>query len=142
MAQPLFISVNGTGVPDPWGPGFSGDIGRMLTNPWWSIAGQFWGPTAASPHHELSDRVVQSGDVVVVDIGGAMPSGYRSDCTRTYAIGRPPAEFSAYYKVLKDAQEAACAAVRPGVRAALPPKESQSGEPLGGPSSRVRVSSS
>ncbi len=75
------------------------------------------GPNAASPHHEPSGRVLQPGDAVVVDIGGTMPSGYCSDCTRVYAIGRPPAEFSAYYEVLRDAQEAACAAVRPGVTA-------------------------
>jgi Xaa-Pro aminopeptidase len=75
------------------------------------------GPNAASPHHELSDRVLTAGDVVVVDIGGTMPSGYCSDSTRTYAIADPPAEFTAYYKVLYDAQEAACAAVRPGVTA-------------------------
>jgi len=75
------------------------------------------GPNAASPHHEVSDRVLKPGDAVVVDIGGAMPSGYCSDSTRTYAIGEPPAEFGAYYKVLYDAQEAACAAVRPGVTA-------------------------
>jgi len=75
------------------------------------------GPNAASPHHEVSDRVMQAGDVVVVDIGGTMPSGYCSDSTRTYALGAPPADFSAYYEVLYDAQEAACAAVRPGVTA-------------------------
>jgi len=75
------------------------------------------GPNAASPHHEVSDRVLEPGDAVVVDIGGEMPSGYCSDSTRTYAIGEPPAEFAAYYKVLYDAQEAACAAVRPGVTA-------------------------
>jgi len=75
------------------------------------------GPNAASPHHEVSDRVLEPGDAVVVDIGGMMPSGYCSDSTRTYAIGEPPAEFTAYYKVLQDAQEAACAAVRPGVTA-------------------------
>ena len=75
------------------------------------------GPNAASPHHEVSDRVLRPGDAVVVDIGGMMPSGYRSDCTRTYAIGEPPADFLAYYQVLKDAQDAACAAVRPGVPA-------------------------
>jgi Xaa-Pro aminopeptidase len=75
------------------------------------------GPNAASPHHEVSDRVLEAGDVVVVDIGGTMPSGYCSDCTRTYAIGEPAAEFAAYYKVLQDAQEAACQAVRPGVTA-------------------------
>ena len=65
------------------------------------------GPNAASPHHEVSDRVLAAGDVVVVDIGGTMPSGYCSDSTRTYALGEPPAEFAAYYKVLYDAQEAA-----------------------------------
>jgi len=75
------------------------------------------GPNAASPHHELSDRVLGPGEAVVVDIGGTMPSGYCSDCTRTYAIGQPPAEFTRYYTVLKDAQEAACAAVKPGVTA-------------------------
>jgi Xaa-Pro aminopeptidase len=75
------------------------------------------GPNAASPHHEVSDRVLAAGDAVVVDIGGTMPSGYCSDCTRTYAIGEPPAELTAYYKVLYGAQEAACAAVRPGVTA-------------------------
>ena len=75
------------------------------------------GPNAASPHHEPSGRVLRAGDAVVVDIGGTMPSGYCSDCTRVYAIGSPPAEFSAYYQVLRDAQEAACEAVRPGVTA-------------------------
>jgi Xaa-Pro aminopeptidase len=75
------------------------------------------GPNAASPHHEPSGRVLQPGDAVVVDIGGTMPSGYCSDCTRVYAIGGPPGEFLRYYEVLRDAQEAACGAVRPGVTA-------------------------
>jgi Xaa-Pro aminopeptidase len=61
--------------------------------------------------------VLATGDVVVVDIGGTMPSGYCSDCTRTYALGEPPAEFLAYYQVLLEAQKAACAAVRPGITA-------------------------
>ncbi len=75
------------------------------------------GPNAASPHHEVSDRALRPGDAVVVDIGGTMPSGYCSDCTRTYVIGAPPPEFAAYYQVLRDAQQAACGAVRPGVSA-------------------------
>lgn len=75
------------------------------------------GPNAASPHHEVSDRVLQAGDVVVVDIGGTMPSGYCSDCTRTYAIGEPPADFAKYYAVLKDAQDQACEKAGPGVPA-------------------------
>jgi Xaa-Pro aminopeptidase len=75
------------------------------------------GPNAASPHHEVSDRVIEDGDVVVVDIGGTMPSGYCSDCTRTYAVGSAPAEFTTYFEVLKRAQEAATGSVRPGVTA-------------------------
>ncbi|HUA28853.1 MAG TPA: Xaa-Pro peptidase family protein [Streptosporangiaceae bacterium] len=75
------------------------------------------GPNAASPHHDVSDRALRHGDAVVIDIGGTMPSGYCSDCTRTYVIGTPPPEFAAYYRVLRDAQQAACAAVRPGVSA-------------------------
>jgi Xaa-Pro aminopeptidase len=73
------------------------------------------GPNGASPHHEVSERVIEPGDVVVVDIGGTMPSGYCSDSTRTYAVGRPPADFLAYYDVLEAAQRAAREAVRPGV---------------------------
>jgi Xaa-Pro aminopeptidase len=75
------------------------------------------GPNAAKPHHDPGGRVLAAGDAVVVDIGGTMPSGYCSDCTRTYVIGQPPPEFADYYQVLKAAQEAACAAVRPGVSA-------------------------
>jgi len=75
------------------------------------------GPNAASPHHEVSDRVIQNGDVVVVDIGGTMPSGYCSDCTRTYAVGSAPDEFTKYFQVLYDAQEAATVSVKPGITA-------------------------
>ncbi|WP_246074421.1 M24 family metallopeptidase [Nonomuraea terrae] len=73
------------------------------------------GPNGASPHHDVSDRVIQAGEPVVVDIGGHLPNGYCSDSTRTYSVGEPPAEFTAYYEVLHRAQEASCAAVRPGV---------------------------
>ena len=75
------------------------------------------GPNSASPHHELSDRVIESGDAVVVDIGGTMPSGYWSDCTRTYVLGEPSKDFVALYSVLRVAQEAACEAVRAGATA-------------------------
>jgi Xaa-Pro aminopeptidase len=77
------------------------------------------GPNGASPHHELSDRVVADGDVVVVDIGGETATGYRSDCTRTYAVGRAPgADVAEWYAVLQEAQRASTAAVRPGVTCA------------------------
>ncbi|MCW2559876.1 MAG: peptidase [Mycobacterium sp.] len=75
------------------------------------------GPNGADPHHECSDRVLQDGDVVVVDIGGPYDPGYNSDSTRTYSIGTPEPEVVQRYSVLQEAQRAAVAAVRPGVTA-------------------------
>ncbi|GIZ98782.1 dipeptidase [Tsukamurella sp. TY48] len=75
------------------------------------------GPHGADPHHEVSDRVIEAGDVVVVDIGGPLPSGYNSDSTRTYSMGEPAAEVAQQYAVLERAQAASVAAVRPGVSA-------------------------
>jgi len=73
------------------------------------------GPNGASPHHAVSDRVIEVGDPIVVDIGGTMPDGYCSDETRTYAIGDPGADYLGAYAELQRAQSDACAAVRPGV---------------------------
>jgi Xaa-Pro aminopeptidase len=75
------------------------------------------GPNGASPHHEVSDRVIRTGDPVVVDIGGTTPDGYCSDSTRTYAVGEPPAAFRELYEVLQRAQHAQIQAIRPGITA-------------------------
>jgi Xaa-Pro aminopeptidase len=75
------------------------------------------GPNAASPHHQAGDRVIEPGDAVVIDIGGTR-DGYCSDTSRTAFVGEPPAEFAALHAVLREAQRAACEAVRPGVPAA------------------------
>jgi len=76
------------------------------------------GPNGASPHHAVSVRVLAPGDVVVVDIGGPTPEGYFSDCTRTYSLGEPAdLNADAGYAVLQAAQDAAVAAVAPGITA-------------------------
>jgi Xaa-Pro aminopeptidase len=75
------------------------------------------GPNGADPHHEVSDRVIDDGDIVVVDIGGAVPSGYNSDSTRTYVVGTPATEAAERIAVLVRAQQAAVDAARPGVTA-------------------------
>jgi Xaa-Pro aminopeptidase len=75
------------------------------------------GPHGADPHHSFSDRVLADGDVVVVDIGGTLDSGYHSDCTRTYVLGAPSGEQRDAYTVLRDAQAAGRAAARPGITA-------------------------
>jgi Xaa-Pro aminopeptidase len=75
------------------------------------------GPNSASPHHELSDRVIAAGEPVVVDIGGTTVEGYCSDSTRVYAVGQPPEPFLRLYDVLLAAQRAQTEAVRPGITA-------------------------
>lgn len=73
------------------------------------------GPNSASPHHEVSARVLKENEPIVVDIGGAMPDGYCSDSTRTYFIGDPTPEYLRNYEILQEAQQLATAAVKPGV---------------------------
>lgn len=76
------------------------------------------GPNGASPHHEVSDRVIEPGDPVVVDIGGTTAAGYCSDSTRTYVVGgEPDPEFLRLYDVLEAAQQAQREHARPGVTA-------------------------
>jgi Xaa-Pro aminopeptidase len=75
------------------------------------------GPNGASPHAELSDRVIGPGEPVVVDIGGTTADGYCSDSTRNYCIGEPPTQYAAYFEVLLNAQRAQTEAVRPGITA-------------------------
>lgn len=76
------------------------------------------GPHGADPHHRYSDRELQVGDIVVVDIGGTYEPGYNSDSTRTYSIGEPNVEVAEQYSILQRAQRVAVEAVRPGVTAA------------------------
>ncbi len=74
------------------------------------------GPNGASPHHEPGKRIMGPGDVVVCDFGGHL-DGYCSDTTRTFSIGPPDGEVAEAHAVLLDAQQAAVAAVEPGVTA-------------------------
>ncbi|TDZ93771.1 M24 family metallopeptidase [Mycobacteroides salmoniphilum] len=75
------------------------------------------GPHGADPHHECSDRELQAGDIVVVDIGGSYEPGYNSDSTRTYSIGDPDPDVAQRISILEQAQQAAVRAARPGVSA-------------------------
>ena len=75
------------------------------------------GPHGADPHHECSDRELQTGDIVVVDIGGSYEPGYNSDSTRTYSIGEPDSDVAHRISILEQAQQAAVRAARPGVSA-------------------------
>ncbi|MFH8770367.1 M24 family metallopeptidase [Streptomyces sp. NPDC085866] len=72
------------------------------------------GPNGANPHHEVGDRVIQHGDMVVLDFGG-LKDGYGSDTTRTVHVGRPTDEERTVHDIVRAAQEAGFRAVRPGV---------------------------
>ena len=72
------------------------------------------GPNGASPHHEPGERRIVDGDVVVLDFGGKL-DGYCSDMTRTVSIGEPSDEVRMTHAIVRDAQQHAFEAVRPGV---------------------------
>jgi len=72
------------------------------------------GPTAASPHALPGDRVVQEGELVLVDAGAKL-GGYCSDCTRTFAVGEVSDSLRGLYEVVREAQQAGLGAVRAGV---------------------------
>lgn len=67
-------------------------------------------------HYDKSERRMQAGDVVVVDVG-AEYGGYSGDVTRTYPVsGRFSPRQREIYQIVLDAQKAAIAKIKPGVR--------------------------
>jgi Xaa-Pro aminopeptidase len=74
------------------------------------------GPNAALPHAHAGERIMKDGDLVVLDFGGVY-GGYCVDLTRTVALGPPDSEMVRVYGAVLEAQKAAIAAVKPGVRA-------------------------
>ncbi len=73
------------------------------------------GPNSALPHHETAGRVLEEGDVVVVDYG-TRRQDYLSDITVTCSVGAPrDAEAEYVYSVVREAQQSAIEAVRPGI---------------------------
>ncbi|MFJ9737800.1 aminopeptidase P family protein [Streptomyces sp. NPDC101166] len=72
------------------------------------------GPNGANPHHEVGERVIERGDMVVLDFGG-LKDGYGSDTSRTVHVGEPTDEERRVHDLVREAQEAGFRAVRPGV---------------------------
>ena len=72
-----------------------------------------FGPSAAEPHHDPSDRTLARGDVVKVDFG-ALVDGYHSDMTRTVAFGEPDPRVREMHAVVAAAQQAGIDEVRAG----------------------------
>jgi Xaa-Pro aminopeptidase len=72
------------------------------------------GPNGSLPHARAGDRVIEAGELVVIDTGCRV-DGYVSDYTRTLATGELDAEMREAYAVVLAAQQAGLDAIRAGV---------------------------
>jgi Xaa-Pro aminopeptidase len=72
------------------------------------------GPNSVLPHARPTDRPIQAGDPTVLDFGGVY-DGYCVDLTRTVQLGPASGALQHLYAAVAEAQQAAIAAVRPGV---------------------------
>jgi Xaa-Pro aminopeptidase len=71
------------------------------------------GANGALPHAEPGERVIESGQLVVFDMGAQL-AGYCSDCTRTYAVGEPSEAAAEAYDLVREAQRIGLEAVAAG----------------------------
>ena len=73
------------------------------------------GPNGAMAHHNPSDKIIEDGEAVIVDMG-ARANGYNGDLTRTFFMGdgHDP-RFVEIYDIVAEAQKAAIAGLKAGV---------------------------
>lgn len=83
----------------------------------WCLA--LFGPAASFPHGTEVDRVLGEDDVVLVDTGGAL-HGYRSDVSRTWAVGSATGAFADAWNAVVQAQASALQQIRDGVSCSAP----------------------
>jgi Xaa-Pro aminopeptidase len=75
------------------------------------------GPNSALPHHQSGQRLLQSGDALIVDMGAEV-NGYKSDLTRSFYMGEDPAgEYWRIYDLVLTAHSTALEGARPGISA-------------------------
>ena len=72
------------------------------------------GKNSSLPHGVPTDKKIEKGDFVTMDFG-AVVGGYRSDMTRTVAVGSISDEQRHIYDTVLRAQEAAIAAIKAGL---------------------------
>jgi Xaa-Pro aminopeptidase len=73
------------------------------------------GPNSTALHYDKLARLIEDGDIVVLDVG-AQYSGYSADITRTLpANGKFTARQREIYEIVLGAQNAAIAALKPGM---------------------------
>lgn len=72
------------------------------------------GPNSALPHARPSQRQINSGEPVLIDIGARF-DGYSSDLTRTICLGTPDNTFNRIYDIVLGAQLTAIAIIKEGM---------------------------
>lgn len=73
-----------------------------------------FGKNSSMPHHRAGATKLQSGDIVLIDIG-VLLDYYHSDMTRCVFFGPPQKKLIEIYEIVRQAQEMALAMCRPGV---------------------------
>lgn len=73
------------------------------------------GPRAALPHAVPGKAAVEESDLLLIDWGADI-NGYKSDYTRTAVTGKLTAKFKKIYSIVREAQQSAIAAIKPGVK--------------------------
>ena len=74
-----------------------------------------YGANGANPHHENDASCLKPGDSIIIDMG-CKYKGYCSDMTRTVFYKEVSQEAKEVYELVKAANEAAEAMIKPGVR--------------------------
>ncbi len=72
------------------------------------------GVNSSLPHGVPTEKVIENGDFVTMDFG-AVVNGYRSDMTRTVAVGSINEEQQTVYETVLEAQRLALEAIKPQV---------------------------
>lgn len=74
------------------------------------------GPSSAFPHGRCTDKKINKGEFIVVDLG-AKYQHYRADLTRTFLVGKPSQKQAKIYETVKEAQQKAFESLRERVKA-------------------------
>jgi len=74
------------------------------------------GYRSALPHGVASDKRIERGDLVVIDLG-ALYRHYNSDITRTIVVGKPSEKQKEIYEIVLEAQKSAVEKAKPGMTA-------------------------
>ena len=72
------------------------------------------GKNTSLPHGVPSEKQVETGDFITIDMG-AIYKGYKSDMTRTFAVGNITKEQKDVYNIVLNAQKNALAKIKPGL---------------------------